>query len=141
MSFTRPRTKIIAIMKSLGYNQVETAFDYENVADNILNKSFHVEQNTITPVEFDQQTTKFDNRLTIRFWHKAKRKSSDLMTDSLISLDTILNSALTIANRVDGFVDVKIGEVSFLPHSFDNDEIVRVEIALTYEQICAFGGN
>lgn len=140
MSLTRPRTKIIAIMKALGYNQVETAFDFENVADNIINKSFHVEQNPINAVGFSQQLIKFENRLTIRFWHKAKRKSSDLVTDALLSLDTILNTALSLTNRIDGFVDLKIGEASFVPHSFDNDEIVRAEIALTYEQECEFGG-
>lgn len=138
MSLSVPRTKLIADMKALGYNQIQDAFDFQNVGNTRLEKAFHIEQGRISAISHDQQTVTFSNIQTIRFWEKGKKKTSDLMGDSLTSTDTILAAIMAIANRVDGVSKIDLVEIQFVPHSSDNDDIVRGELVLDIEQICAF---
>lgn len=138
MSFSTPRTNIIAIMESIEFVQVKDAFDFENVASTNIEKGFHLEQGTITPEAVNMQTTAVSNTMTLRFWEKARRNTADAVTDHLIQLDTIMNNILDISNKTNNVRNILFDEFTPVPHSEKNDDIIRGELTLTINQEFCF---
>lgn len=138
MSLGKARLKLIEDMTRLGYTQIDDAFDFQNVGNTRLEKAFHIEQGPIESQEFNQSTVTFSNSQTIRFWEKGKKKTNRLIDEALLSVDSALASIMSIENRVDEVVDIKIRSVDFERHSEDNDDIVRVVMVFDIEQVCAF---
>ena len=134
MSFSTPRTKIIAIMKSLNYVLVKDTFDFENIGNTKLDLGFHVEQGTISSEAHNQQTVAVTNPITIRFWQKGKKDTTITMTNMLLQLDTVMNTLLDISNRIDTVRNILFDEFSVVAHSDENDDIIRGELTVTYNQ-------
>lgn len=133
--FSVPRAKLSAIMEALGYTKVRDAFDFQDVGNTKLNKAFHIEQGTITPESHDQATIDVDNPQTVRFYNKGNTDTDDVMTVTLLEADSIMNEAMDISARIDGIRNVMFSEFSAVPHSDDNNKIVRGELTLIYKQV------
>lgn len=134
MSFVTPRSNIVTIMKNLGYKKLKDAFDFENVGNTKLEKAFHLEQGPINPSGHHQGNISLLNEMTLRFYSKGKRDTEDLMGDALVELDTICNGVLAISNRINGVTNILFGGFNAVPHSDDNDDIIRGELNLTIQQ-------
>lgn len=138
MSFSTPRAQLFAIMESLGFIAIKDAFDFAEIGNTKINKGFHVEQGTITSDGVDQNTTDIDNPQTLRFYEKGNKDSNITMTNTLLQLDTITNNILDISNKTDGVRNILFSEFSAVPHSDDNNDIIRGELIVNYKQIVCF---
>jgi len=138
MSFSTPRAKIIAIMESLKYKLVKDAFDFESIGNTKIDLGFHVEQGTITSEAQNQQTTAVLNPMTLRFWQKGKKDTNVTMTNMLLQLDLVMNNIMAVQNRTDGVRNIVFDEFAAVPHSDQNDDIIRGELTITYNQEFCF---
>lgn len=134
MSFLTPRANIISLMKSLGYDQLKEAFNFEDVGNTKLTKAFHLEQGSISPDKHSQQIISVENEMVLRFYHKAKRDTSDLINDALTALNTICEGVFAISNRINGVSNVMFSGFQVVPHSAEADDIVRGELSIKIKQ-------
>jgi len=140
MSFLAPREKLFEIMESLDYVAVKDAFDFEDVGNSKLAKAFHLEQGTVVADEHGQDYVQVTNPQTIRYYNKGRRNTNETMDEALRDLNTILNTAMDIQNRTDadGIINVMMDSFSAVPHTDDNNDIVRGELVLEYTQVFCF---
>jgi len=141
MSFSTPRTKLFVIMKSLGYQEVKDCFDFEEIGNTKINKGFHVRQEPITSDGHEQGSVQVLSPQILSFYMKGNKNTNITMTNILNELNIILNTAMDIANRVDGVRNVLFDQFQAVPHSDDNNDIIRGELTLIYKQVFCFSAS
>ena len=140
MSLAIPRQLLIDIMTAQGFKEETEAFDFENLGNTKIKKGFHIEQGTISNVATNQMSNSLENELTVRVWQESARNkaTSQSLQEMLKKITVILNNILDINNRTNGIQNILLSEVTLVPISDDNDNIVRGQITLTATQEICF---
>lgn len=143
MSLSEVRPYFRARMNYLGYTEWADAFNFENIPESILDKSYHIDANQIRVISFNQADLSIDHSVTLRLFLKGFRTPKDALDSAMIRLDAIYQEVLKPGNRLTGtggLRNVLLDSTDLQPLSRSNDNAVMVEmnfIAKVHISVCA----
>lgn len=127
-------------MDALGFREHKDAFNYENIPNTIINKSYHID----TPTggrrgSYTNASQPIEHDCVIRVFIKGFRYPALAVDEAMGYYDQILATALSPQNRLNaGIKNVFLNNVSIRPYEASNDNIVLLEITFTcLMEICA----
>jgi len=135
LSSVRPYFR--ARMNSLGFKEWQDGFAVDNIPRTLLNGSYHIEANSVTPTRPNQQLVTFEIESIIRVHFKGYRSPSDAIDKAYVEAETILADILQPANKLSGpcIKDVYLASITVNPLGATNDNAVILELtfnAVTY---------
>lgn len=98
MSVVSIKTYFVTRMESIGYTEHDSP-RFDNVPENKLNKSFHIEIGDITNSQQDQRTMTLSCPVTVRAFYK-NSNSQSARDKAITGLDAILNDLCAAENRI-----------------------------------------
>ncbi len=132
MALTDVRAYFRTRMNALNFKEWPDGFNFENIPSNILDKSFHIQSDTITPDAVNMTTYDFSSPVTLRLFVKGFRNPAQAIDDAIVFYESILCEVLDPANRLGTLIqNVTPGSTSILPLSDNNDNAVILEMEFT----------
>jgi hypothetical protein len=136
MSLSDFRNHFRTAMTGLGHNEWPDGFNYKNIPDNILDRSFHITSGAISGDTISQRSMKLEGAIAIRLFIKGYAGSADAIDKAIVYGEEILCTILASDQRL--AVDVK--NINFIDMSVeaidvsnDNDVMLTVNfIAVDY---------
>lgn len=142
MSFTAIRTYIRTVMATVDSDHREwtDGFNIDNIPETIINKSWHLRHNPVSPQTINQNCFKLDYPVTLNVFLLAGLDVSAGI-DSANSLgQSIYQECLDHSNRlgITGSSTAKIvniipGSMSINEYSSDNDNTIRLQIDFIFQ--------
>lgn len=120
-------------MDALGYKEHKDAFNYANIPNTIINRSYHIE----TPTggrrgNYTNASQPIEHDCVIRVFFKGYRYPATAIDEAMTSYDEILDTVLLSSNRLDaGIKNIYLNDVSVKPYEASNDNLVLLEITFS----------
>jgi hypothetical protein len=117
-------------MNSLGFQEWKDGFAVDNIPRTLLNGSYHIETNSVSPTRPNQQLITFEMTTIVRVHFKGYRTPADAIDKSFTEAERILADILQPANKLQGpcVKDVYLSGLSVLPLGATNDNAVILEL-------------
>lgn len=142
MSFSSIRPYFRTVLASVDSNLKEwtDGFNFENIPENIIDKSWHLTFNPTSPISTNQNCFKIDYPVSLNVFLSPGREVADGI-DSANSLgQSIYTECLKHSNRLGitatssaKVVNIVPGVMSINPYSADNDNTIRIQIDFLFE--------
>lgn len=140
MSMTEVRTYFRARLNALNYREHPDGFNFENIPQTILDRSYHLEIGLITGSTANQETHNFSYPLTIRIFLKGFRDPAAKIDDAIGQAEVILADVLKPSNRLGVTIkDVVPDTVQVIPLDGTNDNDMILQMDFTTNLVCKFG--
>lgn len=132
MALTDVRSYFRTRMNALSFKEWPDGFNFENIPKNIINKTFHIQSDTITPDATNMTTYDFSSPVILRLFIKGFRDPAQAIDDAIGFYEEILCEVLDPANRLGTLIqNISPGPTSILPLSDNNDNAVILEMEFT----------
>lgn len=120
-------------MNALKFKEHKDAFNYDNIPNSIINKSYHIDTptggrrgiytNGSQPIEHD---------CVIRVFFKGYRYPALAVDEAMEAYGNILDRVLDAENRLGADIkNIYLNDVSIKPYAASNDNLVLLEITFT----------
>lgn len=120
-------------MDALNYKEHKDAFNYANIPNTIINKSYHIE----TPTggrrgTYTNGSQDIEHDCVVRVFFKGYRYPALAIDEAMASYGTILDRVLDSNNRLNaGIKNIYLNDVNIQPYDASNDNLVLLEITFT----------
>lgn len=136
MSLSDFRGHFRTAMNGLGHVEWPDGFNYKNIPDNLLDRSYHISSGTISGDTISQRSMKLEAGITIRLFIKGYTGAAVAIDNAIVYGEEILCTVLASDQRL--AVDVK--NINFIDMSVeaidvsnDNDVMLTINfIAVDY---------
>lgn len=132
MSLSAVRPYFRARFVALGYREWSDGFNFENIPESIIDKSFHLDANTLSNVAMGQTDLEIEHRVVTRCWFKGFRTPKEALDRTMERVEDIIVEVLNPANRLTGSTglrNVELSEVTVSPIAESNDNTIQVSLA------------
>ncbi len=133
MSLNAVRPYFRARLNALGYREWSDGFNFENVPENIIDKSYHLDANEITNVALHQVDLEVEHQVITRVWFKGFKTPKEALDRTMERVEDIIVEVLNPTNRLTGATglrNVEFVNVSISPLADSNDNTIQA--ALTW---------
>ena len=139
MSFAVVRPFFRTHLDALGFSEWKDGFNFENIPDQILNNSYHIEVGTVTGSSANQLTHQFSYPVLIRIFLKGYLDPASAIDASMEVVDNVYHEILDPAVRLGTDIkDVIPDSVSVRPQDVSNDNNIVLEMGFSVTLICSF---
>ena len=120
-------------MDALSFKEHKDAFNYANIPNTILNRSYHIE----TPTGgrrggYTNQSQPIEHDCVIRVFFKGYRYPAAAIDEAMAAYSDILDEVLETNNRLNaGIKNIYLNDVNIQPYDASNDNLVLLEITFT----------
>jgi hypothetical protein len=129
IKFVRPYLR--ARLNALGFKEHTEAFNTENIASTVLNKSYHIGQGEIFNKRMQMDHSEVESSIALKFYIKGFRDTASAIDTSISLTEDILQSIISPSNRLLGNVkDVIFNSAAYEPLTVSNDNTVMATIDL-----------
>lgn len=132
MSLTAVRSYFRTRMDSLGHEEWTDGFNFDNIPETILDRSYHIESGPIAGNSQNQTTLDANSPVTLRLFLKGYRTPAEAI-DSGISYGEAAICDIIKPSNANGVTikDVNFTSMQILPLNSSNDNSVVVEMSFT----------
>jgi hypothetical protein len=129
MSLSNVRAYFKDRLTGLGYTEWEDGFNFENIPETILDRSFHVFLGSINggPINHTHQDT--ESEVILRVFFRGYRSEVLAIDESIEGVEEIIRDVCKVANRTATLLNVVFNSVEFNPLNAENDNSVFVEMS------------
>ena len=131
MSLAEVRTYFRSRMDFLNYREWEDAFNFENIPERILDKSYHIDNYQLSNIKTNPNHIDISQRVTIRFFLLGRRNPAGAVDDAMVALDEIYADILRPENRLNAgscLRNITLADTLIQPLNLDNDNGVMVSV-------------
>jgi hypothetical protein len=123
-------------MKALGYKEHDDAFNVENIPNNILEKGFHLDTESVGGSTSQQLVHPFTYNLKVRAFKKCYKNTVECLDNADLIADEVYGAVLSPSSRY-GVAIKDIVPDGYTPTIYDdsNDNILVVEFNFTIKLI------
>jgi len=120
-------------LNGLGFSEWDDAFNYENVPDTIIDKSYHLGTISSSNVVMQQRKLSYTASINVKVFFKGFREPKEALDEAMIQGDNILAAVLKPSTRNAGATlkNVNFDSLEAVPMDVSNDNVVRLEIGFT----------
>lgn len=133
MSLNAVRPYFRARLNALSYKEWSDGFNFQNIPENIVDKSFHLDANTINNVALGQTDLEVEHQVITRVWYKGFKTPKEALDRAMERIEDIIVEVLNPSNRLTGATglrNVEFVSVALSPIAESNDN--TIEAALTW---------
>lgn len=113
-------------MKSLCYKEHRDAFNTENIASSVLDKSYHVIINPVNRVASSNTGQDFESTVTLLLIFKGNRDMTEAMERAEKLSESVIKTIMSFDRlKKTGLKNVIFNSLSFDPFASSNDNVVR----------------
>jgi len=130
MSLTAVRPYFVARGKQVGLSEHLDAFNVENIASTVIDKSFHVEMGVGTGVRLNMTDQEIDQPVTVRIFRKGFRNAQQGLDLVIAESEKYIKAAVDQTKSLTGELkNVRLDTIVYesLAQSNDNIAVARVE--------------
>lgn len=131
MSLTLVRPYFRTRLDSLGYSEWTDGFDFENVPETILDRSYHLEIGSMSLIGTNQTLVDIAYPILVRVYLKGFRDPATAIDDAVEAGEGIICDVTKVTNaNGQGIKDVQFASFDVLPKDVaSNDNIVLLELS------------
>ena len=141
MSLSNVRAYFKERLTGLGYREWEDGFNFENIPETILDRSFHVFVGSVVggPINHTHQDT--ESEVIVRVFFRGYRTEALAIDESISGVEEIIADICKVANRTATLLNVIFDSADFNPLNAENDNGVFVELNFTARVILGIEEN
>lgn len=131
MSLNLVRPYFRARLNALGYKEWSDGFNFDNIPENIIDKSYHLDANQITNTQLNHNDLEVSHTVVTRVWFKGFKTVKEALDRTMERIDDIMVEVLKPTNRVTGtggLRNVTLDNVVIEPLADSNDNTIRVSL-------------
>lgn len=131
MSLSLVRPYFETRISSLGFSQWEEPFNYDALSSSLLDRSFHLEEQTVTTDQTDAQSLRFNFPMRVRLAFKGYREPKEALKECVMKAQEVI---LDLCNpiyfdQVPGMTMVTLSTGDFSPlDEVGNDNVVLADL-------------
>ena len=130
MSLVHIRPYFRARMNALGFREWTDAFNIENIPSNILDRSYHIESNSVAGDSIHMEDQELNGTVNIKVFIKGYRTPADAVDKAMEYGDSIITECCKASNRLVGNLkNVVLNSLSIEPLALTNDNSAILTIA------------
>lgn len=142
MSISSIRTYIRTVMSTVDADHKEwtDGFNFENIPQNIIHKSWHLTFNPTSPISTNQNCFKIDYPVTLNVFLLGGRDMSEVIDSANTLGQSIYQECLDHSNRLGitatstaKIINIVPSVMSINPYGQDNDNTVRLQLDFIFE--------
>lgn len=130
MSLSSVRPYVRSRLEGLGYTEWADGFNYDNIPETILDRSFHVFIESISGGSINQADQETVAAIILRVFFRGYRDASEAIDQSISGLETIVKDVCKASNRTSVLTNVVFDGADFEPLTVNNDSSVLLTIRL-----------
>lgn len=133
MALSAVRPYFRSVLGGLGFSEWDDAFNFDNIPDTIIDKSYHIGPVSSSNVTMQQRKLSYTASINIKVFFKGFRSPKDALDEAMIQGDNILAASLKPSTRNAGATlkNVNFDSLEAVPMDISNDNVVRLEIGFT----------
>jgi hypothetical protein len=139
MSFSSVRPFFRTNLDELGFSEWKDGFNFENIPDQILNNSYHIEVGQISGGPSNQLVHEFSYPVLVRIFLKGYLDPASGIDAAMEVVDNVYHQVLDPSVRLGTVIkDVIPDSVSVRPQDISNDNNIVLELGFSAILICNF---
>jgi hypothetical protein len=139
MSLSQVRSLFRTRLDGLGYREWPDGFNFENIPDTILDRSYHIETGLISGTSANQTVHNFSYSISLRVFLKGYRDPAAAIDDAVSQAETILADILSPSVRLSTTIkDIVPDTITVEPFDISNDNDVILKMDFTADIKCLF---
>lgn len=143
MSLSEVRPYLKRACKELSLVEHKDGFNFENIASNVLNKSFFIEMNDVTQgIRKNQNDQEASMPISLKVFIKGYRNPSDAIDSSIALVETLIKKCVDPVNALtqcNGIKSVSFDSARYEPISDSNDNAVMATVVFRFLVIINVG--
>lgn len=132
MSLTEVRPYFRTRLDALGYEEWTDGFDFEQVPETILDRSYHLTVGSMSLINSDHTVINMSYPILVRIYLKGFRDPAEAIDDAIEAGEAIICDITSVTNGMQqGIKDVTFNSFDILPKNANNDNIALLDFSFT----------
>lgn len=134
MSMSNCKVYFRQILNGLGYTEHQTGFDFLNLPNNMVNKSYHLNYGPVAGGPVNQADQQTDVSMVVRLFYDGYNDVDGVIDSSIDATETVIKQCCSIENRLNNSLCIKnVTFEGFLiePRALSNDNQMVIEMDFT----------
>ena len=132
MSLSKIKPYFRTRLDSLGYREWKDGFNFENIPETLLDKSYHIQIENINSLSQTMNDVSLEADVRLRVFKKGFRYVTDALDDAYSEIDCIILEILKPDLRLSnsgGFKNIIITSSAIEEGSIDNDNFLLINLS------------
>ena len=135
MSLSNIRTYFRSRLDSLGFREHVDGFETENIAETILDRSYHIYVSNIVGGPINHTHQDMSANVVISLYFKGYRNSTEGLETAETEVESIVKDICKVSNRTSSLLNVIFEDVSLERRSESNDHSVLALMQFTAQVV------
>ena len=123
-------------LDGLGYEEWPDGFDFENIPETVIDKSYHLEVGNISTARVDQTMNDINYPIAVRIYLKGFRDPAEAIDEAVSQGEAIICDVTKVVNaNAQGIKDVRFESFQPIAKSDNNDNIILLDMAFVAKVI------